>query len=171
MSMTEANRNETESTRRTIYIIVGVVSLLLIAGLIYLITRPTPAGRSAGEERLEGAGVLREGTPEFQQAMQNIRMDDPEATEARRALGDIVMDLRTTVRNFSGRTVNGLEIYAAVLDMQKKPVKSRTIIWIPGHAPDLENNKTTNVHVGIEGFKESDDRASLQMRITAIRFQ
>ncbi|HMF55240.1 MAG TPA: hypothetical protein VK619_02660, partial [Pyrinomonadaceae bacterium] len=163
--------NETDSARRTIFIIVGVVSLLLIGGLIYLITRPTPAGSGTGEARLQGAGVMHEGTPEFQQAMQNIRMDDAEATEARRALGDIVMDLRTTVRNFSGRTVTGLEIYAAVLDMQKKPVKARTIIWIPGRAPELENNKTTEVHVGMEGFRESDDRASLQMKITAIRLQ
>ncbi len=170
MSLTETEAKETDGGRRTIFIVVGLASLLLIAGLIYLITRPSPAG-SGGQARLEGPGVLREGTPEFQQAMQNIRIDDPEANEARRALGDIVMSLRTTVRNFSGRTITGLEIYAAVLDMQKRPVKSRTVIWIPGHAPELENNRTTNVQVMIEGFRESDDRASLQMKVTAIRLQ
>ena len=36
------------------------------------------------------------------------------------------MSLHGTVRNFSGRTLNGLEINAVVVDHQGQPVKQRT---------------------------------------------
>ena len=41
MSMTPQNNAETDHSSRTIYIIVIAVSLLLVAGLAYLATRPS----------------------------------------------------------------------------------------------------------------------------------
>ena len=55
----------------------------------------------------------------------------PEADEAKLALGGIVMNLQTTVRNFTGRTLNGLEIRGMVVDHQGKPVRQQTVVVIP----------------------------------------
>ena len=47
------------------------------------------------------------------------------------------MNLQTTVRNFTGRTVNGLEVKAAVVDGEGKPVKQRTVVVIPTKQAEL----------------------------------
>jgi hypothetical protein len=171
MSTTERNIAEPDGSRRTIFIVVAVISLLLILGLFFWMrsaSKTVVAGDSQ-QQRLEGG--IRAGTPEFEQYRQKIVRDTPEATEAKRALGDIVMTLRTTVRNFSGRTLNGLEMYVAVVDIQGKPVKERTVVVIPTRRPELDNNETMDVPITLERFTDSDDRANIKMEITAIRFK
>ena len=170
MSTTPQNITETDNSRRTILIIVVAISVLLIAGLIYLATRPEKSGgASEQQQRLEGG--LRAGSPEFEQYRDRIRLDKPEAVESVRPVGDIWMRLTTTVRNFTGRTINGLEVYAAVVDLQGKPVKERTVIVIPARQPELENNQTLEVPVVLEGMKKEDDRANIKMEVTAVRFK
>src|SRR3712207_4548422 len=115
MSNAEQNLTATDNTRRTIFIIGGIAAALLVAGIIYLSTRPSTSIGTA-DQRLEGA--LRPGSPEFEQYRERIVVDQPEATEATRPIGDIVMELQTTVRNFTGRTINGLEMYGAVVDTE-----------------------------------------------------
>jgi hypothetical protein len=170
MSTTERNIAEPDASRRIIFIVVAVISLLLILGLFFWMrsTSKTNAG-DPQQQRLEGG--IRAGTPEFEQYRQKIVMDKPEATEAKRPLGDIVMRLTTTVRNFTGRSINGLEMYAAVVDLQGRPVKERTIIVIPARRPELDNNETMEVPIMLEGFTDSDDRANIKMEITAVRFK
>jgi hypothetical protein len=163
------NRDEANGSRRALFLIIGVVSLLLIGGVIYLATRPSTGGGTAGEPRLEGA--IRAGTPEFEQYHERIPLDGLEATEATRAIGDIVMTLKATARNFTGRTINGLEVHAAVVDSQGKPVKERTVIVIPTRQPELEPNKTMDVPVMLEGMKKEDDRANIKMEVTAVKFK
>jgi hypothetical protein len=142
--------------------------VLLIGGLIYLATRPTTGG--AGEQqRLEGG--IRAGTPEFEQYRERIMLDKPEATQSARPIGDIVMRLTSTVRNFTGRTINGLEIHAAVVDSQGNPVKERTVIVVPTRQPEIEPNRTMEVPVMLEGMKKEDDRADIKMEVTAVRFK
>jgi hypothetical protein len=170
MSTTPQNITETDNSRRTILIIVVAISVLLIAGLIYLATRPEKDGGAAGQQqRLEGG--LRAGAPEFEQYRERITLDKPDAVESVRPVGDIWMRLTTTVRNFTGRTINGLEVYAAVVDLQGKPVKERTVIIIPARQPELEPNKTMEVPVVLEGMKKEDDRANIKMEVTAVRFK
>jgi len=146
---------------------VAVISAVVIAGLFYLLMRATGGG--GGEPRLEGA--IRPGSPEFEQYRQRIVLDQPEAEEAKRALGDIVMSLHTTARNFTGRTLNGLEITGSVLDHQDKPVKSRTVVVIPGKQSELEPNKTMFVQLMLEGMSDSDDRAKIKMEVTGFKFK
>src|SRR3954471_24999127 len=102
MASTERKVDGTEDSRRTIFIIVGLASAILVAGFLYWMTRPGATGDKSGPQRLEGA--LRAGSPEFEQYKSKIILDKPEATEATRPIGDIVMTLQTTVRNFTGRT-------------------------------------------------------------------
>ncbi len=170
MSTTPQNIAETDNSRRTIFIIVAAISVLLIGGLIYLATRPEKNGGASGQQqRLEGG--LRAGSAEFEQYRERIILDKPEAVESVRPVGDIWMRLTTTVRNFTGRTIDGLEVYAAVVDLQGKPVKERTVIVIPARQPELEHNKTMEVPVVLEGMKKEDDRANIKMEITAVKFK
>jgi len=167
MSASERRSEDSTQSRHSIVIIVAVISAVAIALLFYLLMRAT--GGSGGEPRLEGA--IRPGSSEFEQYRSKIVLDDPEAEEAKRALGDIVMTLHTTVRNFTGRTLNGLEITGSVLDHQDKPVKSRSVVVIPGRQAELNPNKTMFVQIMLEGMSDADDRAKIKMEVTALRFK
>jgi hypothetical protein len=167
MSESEKHFEESGEARRPIIIGVAVVAAVIIAILFYVLMRATGGGTA--EPRLEGA--IRAGSPEFEQHKSRIVVDEPEAEEAKRALGDIVMSLHTTVRNFTGRTLNGLEITGSVLDHQDKPVKLRTVVMIPGRQAELENNRTIYVTVVLDGMTDKDDRAKIKMEVTGFRFK
>jgi hypothetical protein len=167
MSTTEENV-EKDGRTKLIIIVVAVVSVLLVGALIYV--AKSPSGRGSGPPALEGA--LRSGSPEFDKYKELIKLDAPEAVEGTRAIGDIVMELTTTVRNFTGKTITGLEIRGSVVDSQGSPVKERTIIVIPNvfaGTTELDNNKTMPVKINIEGMTKEADRANIKMEVTAIR--
>jgi hypothetical protein len=171
MASPEQKNEDTDDSRRTIFIVVGIVSVVLVAGLLYWMTRPGPQ-TSSGPPRLENA--FRPGSPEFEQYKSKIVLDKPEATEASRPVGDIVMTLQTTARNFTGHTLSGLEIYAAVVDSQGKPVKDRTVIAVPSRRTgqaELEPNQTLEIPVVLEGMGKQDDRADIKMEISAFKFK
>ena len=161
-------RAEPVESRSTIIIIVAVGAAVVIALFFYLLMR-TGSSNTGGEPVLQGA--IRPGPPEWDQFKQRIVLDDPEADEAKRALGDIVMSLHTTVRNFTGRTLNGLEIRAAVVDHQGKAVKERTVVVIPTRTAELAPNKTMPVQVMLEGMTDTDDRANIKMEVTGFKFK
>lgn len=164
---TQDRRLEENDSRRTLIIVVAVAAAVVIALFFYVLMRA--GGSSSGEPRLEGA--IRSGSPEFEQYKTQIVLDDPEATEAKRALGDIVMSLNTTVRNLSNKTLNGLEIRAVVVDGNGQPVKERTALIIPLRQPELPPNKTMNVSIMLEGFKETDHRANIKMEVAGLKFK
>jgi hypothetical protein len=155
-------------SNRTLIIIVAIGAAVVIALLFYLLMR-AGSGNTGANPVLEGA--IRPGATEWQQHQERIVVDSVEADEAKRALGDTVMTLRGTVRNFTGRTLNGLEIKAAVVDHQDKSVKERTVIVVPTKQGELAPNKTLSVQVMLEGFKETDDRANIKMEVTGFRFK
>src|SRR6266446_1054032 len=148
-----------EDSSRKIIIVVAVIAAVFIGGFFYLLLRKT-VGVSQSP-KLENA--IRPGSPDWDKYQKLIALDDPEADEAKRALGDIVMTLHTTVRNFTGRTINGLEVHAAVVDHQNQIVKDRTLVVIPGRRAELEPNKTMYVAINVEGMTDNDDRANIKM--------
>jgi hypothetical protein len=152
----------------TLIIIVAIGAAIVIAGFFYLLLRSTRIA-PGGEPTLQGA--IRSGSPEFEKEVHNIVLDTPEADEAKRPLGDIVMSLHTTVRNLTGKTVNGLEMWAAVVDHQGKPVKQRTVVIIPTRQPELPPNKTLPVSILLEGLSDKDDRADIRMAVSAFKFK
>lgn len=171
MSQPEKNIVEADTTRRNIFIGVALVSALLIAGVVYLVTRP---GSQGVEPRLENA--LRAGSPEFDQYRERIVIDfDPEenATTGVRALGDLVVNMKPTIRNFTGRTITGLELHAAAIDLENKLMKERTVIAIPraGVPAELAPNKTLDVPIMLEGMSKDILPANLRIELTAIRFK
>ena len=157
-----------EKPRRTLIIVVAVVAAVLIGGVFYLLMRET-AAPAAPATLADG---IRAGSPEFEQQRAKIALDKPEAMESTNVLGGFQMDLKTTVRNFTGRTITGLEIRAAVLTSSGSVLRERTMVVIPSaKRPELEPNKTMVVTVPISQLKETDDRASLWMEVTAFKLR
>lgn len=151
-----------EESRRTLIIVIAMVAAVLIGGFFYLLLRSSVTSTQTPQL----ANAARAGSPDFEKYKTLITRDDPEADEAKRALGDTVMTLQTTVRNLSGRTITGLEVYGAVVDHDGKPVKEKTLVVIPGRQTELEPNKTMKVAMMLEGFTENDDRANIKMEVT-----
>ena len=156
-----------DSSRRKIIVVVAVIAALFIGAFFYLLLRKT-VGVSQSP-KLENA--IRPGSPDWDKYQKLIALDDPEADEAKRALGDIVMTLHTTARNFTGRPIDGLEMRAAVVDHQNQVVRERTLVVIPGRRDELGPNKTMSVGINVEGFTDSDDRANIKVEVTGFRFR
>jgi len=168
MATPERQVPETDDSQRKIIIVVAVIAAVAIAGLFYFLMRATGGG--SVEPTLEGA--IRSGSPEFAASQPKIFLDPPEAYESKRALGDIVMNLQTTVRNFTGRTLSGLEIKGMVVDHQGKSVREHTVVVLPNNQQtELEPNRTMPVQVRLEGMTDKDDRANIKMEVTAFKFK
>lgn len=164
----ERQISETDGSRRNVIIIVAVVAAIVIAGLFYFLMRASTS--VPVDPTLEGG--IRPGTPEWAEYQPKIHLDAPEATEAKRALGDIVMNLQTTVRNFTGRTLSGLEIKGSVVNRQGQPVRERTVVVIPSaQQPELEPNRTMFVQIQLVGMTDADERANIKMEVTGFKFK
>jgi hypothetical protein len=152
-----------DKSRRTIVIVVALIAAVAIAGLFYVLMR---AGKNSGAGTTRLANATQPGSPDWEKYSKLIALDEPEADEANRALGDIVMTLRTTVRNFTGRTITGLEIRAMVVDHQGNPVRERYVVFVPAKQPELAPNKTLPVNVVLDGMTETTDRANIKMLVS-----
>jgi hypothetical protein len=167
--VTPQNISEPADSSRKIIIIVAIVAAIVLATLFYLLMRAS-SGPPPSDPVLQGA--IRSGSPEWNEYAPKIVLDAPEATEAKRALGDIVMNLQTIVRNFTGRTLSGLEVKGSVVNHQGQPVRERTVVAIPiSQQPELEPNRTMLVNIRLEGMSDADDRANIKMEITGFKFK
>ena len=168
MSTSDRQLPETEDSRRKVIIIVAVIAALAIGGLFYFLMRAS--SRTTVEPTLEGA--IRPGSTEFAEYAPKIFVEAPEADEAKLALGGIVMNLQTTVRNFTGRTLNGLEMKGMVVDHQGKPVREKTAVVLPTTGQrELEPNHAMVARIRLEGMTDSDDRANIKMEVTGFKFK
>lgn len=156
------NRFQEEKSPRVLIIAVAAIAAIFIGGFFYFLLRRTVA--PGPPTTLQGA--VRPGSPDWDKYAKLIVRDDPEADESKRALGDTVMWLHTTVRNFTGKTITGLEMRGSVVDSDGKPVKERTVVVIPGRQPELDPLKTMRVSITIDGFSDSDNRANIKMEVT-----
>jgi hypothetical protein len=168
MADDEVVEKESRSLQIGIYVAIGVVSLILIAGLIWIKRQPSPpAPSSSVDQHLQGA--ITPGSPEFAKLMEGIRLDTPEGTQDTTALGGLSMNIFTTVRNFTGKNITGLELKGTVVDIKGNPVKTRTVVVIPDRQPVLEPNRALPVRIRLEGFKDTDDRANIKAEITGVK--
>jgi len=151
-----------EKSRTTLIIVVAAVAAIIIGGLFYWLMRKSAA--PSPPVTLQAA--IRPGSSDWDNYVKRIALDDPEADESKRALGDTVMNLFTTVRNFTGRTITGLEMRGSVVDHDGKAIKQRTMVMIPGRQPELDPNKTMRVTILMDGFSDEDDRANIKMEVT-----
>lgn len=147
-----------------IFIAVGLVSALLVAGLVWMATRPSVR---TDEPRL--ADAIRPGSPEFEQLRERLVVDfnpDENALIGPTALGPYAVTFRPTVRNFTGRTVSGLEFHAAGLDLGKAVIRERTFVW----QQELEPNKVSVVPFTLN-FPQDSRPASLKLDLTGVAFK
>jgi len=152
-----------DSSRRIIFAAVALVALALIGGLAYLATRPSAR---PGEERL--AGALRPGSADFPTKERLVvEFDaDEDATIGGNALGNFVVTLKPTVRNFTGRTVNGLEFHASGLDLKGQVIRERTFV----SETEIEPNKISSPAIGLN-FPADNKPAQLKLELTGVRFK
>jgi hypothetical protein len=164
MSSFEPRAEDADKSRRAVFIAVALLSALLVAGLAYWASRPSAR---PGEERLEGA--IRPGSPEFEQVRSRLVVEfdpDENAVIGANALGNYVVTMKPTVRNFTGRTVNGLEFHAAGLDPSDKVIRERTSVM----QEELEPNKISTPAVGLN-FPSDNKPAKLKLELTGVRFK
>jgi hypothetical protein len=157
------------ATRRKVFIAIGVVTALLVALMVYWATRPRPRNNIATPQRL--ANAVRSNSPEFATLRPKIVVEfvpDADAFEATRPIGDIVMTLRPKVRNFTGRTITGLELQSTVVDLDNQPLQTRTFAFPPNNEQtfSLEPNRVFEPSLVMEGFKKTDVRANVRIDVT-----
>jgi hypothetical protein len=157
-------KEEADKSRRTIFIAVALASAVLVAGLVWLATRPSTR---TGDPRL--AGALRPGSPEFEQIRERLVVEfnpDEDADIGPTALGTYTVILKPTVRNFTGRPVSGLEFHAAGLDLAREVIRERTFVWQQG----IEPNKVSTVTFSLN-FPQDNRPASLKLDLTGVTFK
>jgi hypothetical protein len=157
-----AKREEPDKSRFVIYAGVAVLALLLVGGLAYLATRPT---QRPGEEKL--AGAVRPGDADY--PGDKLVVDfapDEDATGGENTLGNYVVTMKPTVRNFTGRVVNGLEFHAAGLDLKGNVIRERTYVT----EGEIETNKTASPAIGLN-FPSDNRPAQLKLELTGVRFK
>lgn len=151
----------------------NVIGTVIIAALLIITTSgfySTCTSRQAiQQQQLEGA--VREGTPEFEALTKRIviQTDDDKTMESPTGMGTITMFIRGNIRNYTGKTLTGLEIKVTVIDQLGKPVKEKTLTVVPAQRERLETNQGMPVNVMIEGFSKDDDRALVRWKVTAIK--
>ncbi|HEX8248308.1 MAG TPA: hypothetical protein VF599_09065 [Pyrinomonadaceae bacterium] len=149
------------------------IGTVIVAVLLVIVTSgfySTCTSRQASQQQqLEGA--VREGTPEFEALTKKIviQTDDNNTKQSPTGMGTIVMMIAGKIRNFSGKTLTGLEIKVTVVDQLEKPVKDKTLVVVPNQQEKLETNQSMPVRVMIEGFSKDDDRAMIRWKVTAIK--
>ncbi len=160
------NKRDSKSLK-TLLIALGVAALL-IAGIIGLITL-LPTNKDVVEQAIEGS--FREGSPEFAQLTRKIiaETNEGQTTESPTAMGTINMYVGGKIRNLTGKTLTGLELTVAVIDMKGKPVKEKTLVVIPTQLDRLNDGQMMFVKINMEGFKPDDDRANIRWKVTAIK--
>jgi hypothetical protein len=151
------------------FLIAFLIAVLLVGGGILVIWKLQPSMQEQQEQAL--AGAFREGSPEFAAIIKRIvaENDEDKTWFSPVGTGGIVMNIAGKIRNNSDKILTGLEIKVAVLDLNSKVVKEKTMIVVPTQQKKLEPKGEMKVVVVIEGFSPEDDRAQIRWKVTAIK--
>lgn len=143
----------------------AVLAVIALIGLISL----KPSQTVVEKDYLQGA--FREDSPEFQTLTKKIVAQTVEdaSTTSMTGMGTRMMSIGGTIRNFSGKTLTGLELKVNVVDTFNNNIKERTIIVIPTQQETLENNQVMPVRVNVEGIDPKADIANVHWKVTAIK--
>ena len=165
-SITQGNLKE--NNKNPVFLAIMAIGALVVAGLLAWLLM-TPTQKQDLTPKLEGA--LREG-PQFEELKRKIVVDKMEdfTTDQRSLSGDLSMRLVGVVRNFTGKTLTGLEVVGSVVDQKGNVIREKTAVVLPStDYPKLEPNKTMPIAVIVSGFEEKEDRANFKWRITGLK--
>ncbi len=151
------------------FLVALLIAVAVVAGGIAVIWKLQPSMEEQKQMVLEGA--IREDSPDFAALTRKViaENDTDKTWESPIGTGYIMMNIAGRLKNFSDRTLTGLEINVAVLDQFGKTVKDKTLLVVPTQQPALAPGGTMDVVVRIEGFAPDDDRARIQWKVTAIK--
>jgi hypothetical protein len=161
--------NKEQPSTPKLFWIAMIIGILVFSGLVaYFLSQPTPPPQ---EVKLQNA--VREGAPEFEALKSRVLVLEQRdmGTQAQNAAGGITMNLPAVVKNFSGKTLTGLEVVASVVDDNEKVIQEKTAIVVPAQGLPIENNKSALVNVTIAGFSPKDNRSNFKFRVTAIKVE
>ena len=152
-------------------ILIGALTaaVLAVVAIIALISLK-PSRSVVEQDYLNGA--YREGSPEFQELTKKIVAETVEnaTTSSPTAMGSKMMSIGGTIRNFTGKTLTGLEVRVTVVDTFGNPVKEKVSPVLPNSEYEkLENNTIMPVRVLVEGIDPKADLANIRWKVTAIK--
>jgi hypothetical protein len=149
------------------FIVAILVALVIIAGLIFLLSRTPPADERKAQII---ASAYHEGSPEFADLSKDIIIStDDRTVQSPTGLGTISMYIYGKIRNKGTKTIDILEINVAVVTQFNQVVKEKRILVVPVQQATLEPDQTIPVTLALEGFSKDDDRANIRWKVTAIR--
>lgn len=158
------------SLRWPLYLLAAVITtlLVLLMASVLRLAQMQPSVRPLAQPALEG--LMRPGTPGFEEAREKIVVEQLKATEGARLLGGVTVEVSGTVRNMTGRRLVALEARAAVLDAERRALAERLVVVVPAKQKVLEPGEAVNVRVLLEGVSPEAERAEVLMEVTGLRF-
>lgn len=166
--MVERHRKSRETGAVHWPLIVGVlVALALIGGAVFLLSRKPPVSEQAAQLI---ASAYQEGTPEFNNLSKDIIIaTDDRTVESPTGLGTISMYIYGKIHNKGTKTIDVLQVDAAVVTQFNEVLKSKRILVVPVQQDTLAPGDTIPVTLTLDGFSKQDDRANIRWKVTAIR--
>ena len=165
------NDNKTEKRGVNKIMLAAILTaVVVVAGVVWLMTF-TPTREEQKQELM--AGAFYPGAPEFDNYTNNIIVttNTERTSQSKIAIGTIQMAIHGMIRNKGTRVINLLELNVGVVDTKNQVIKEKRTLVVPNQSLTLNPNETISVFVPLDGFKESDDRANVRWKVTAIRFQ
>ena len=155
--------------RWPIYLLAALITaaLVIVGSMLYEMSRPSTYLRI--EPQLEGA--LRPGAAEFEELSGRILVEQPVAMEKLHPMNDTVIELTSTVKNNTGRTIRGLEMRGAVLNAQSAVLRERTVVVIPARQTALEPEEAISVRILLEGLNPEAERGVVLMEVTGVNVE
>ena len=159
-------KDEPQGINKT-FIVAIVIAVLVIAGLVFLLSRRPPADQQMANLI---ASAYHEGAPEFADLSKDIIIaTDDRTVQSPTGLGTISMYIYGKIRNKGKKTISILEINVAVVTQFNQVLKEKNILVVPVQQPTLEPDQSIPVTLALEGFSKDDDRANIRWKVTAIR--
>ncbi len=147
--------------------IVITALIALVAASLHYVAMTQPANIYSGP-RLSGA--LRAGQPEFEQVREQIEIAELLAIEQVHPFNRPAVGVTATVRNNTGRTINGLEMRGAIVNAQNSTLRERTVMVIPERQTALEPSEAIGVRVLLEDIGKDYERGNMVLEVTGRPF-
>ncbi len=163
------SKDEEKKGINKVFVAALAVGVLVIgAGLWVISLRPSMEEQMT--QILEGS--FREGSPEFKETTKDIIISNSDKTVwSPTAFGTISMYIKGSIHNKGTRTINGLEVNAAVVTQFNDVLREKRILVVPVQQPVLAPGETIPITLTLDGFSKDDDRADIRWKVTAIRVQ
>ena len=88
-----------------------------------------------------------------------------------RSDGGSLTELTALVRNGTGRAIQGLEMYGAVVDLWGAVVGERTVMPVPAQQTALEPDEVMRVRIIFQDVEPEAGQLSARLEVKAVLFE